>query len=522
MYRDGYVPIPIFNTPPMKYLLYLFLFFTNTLSGQSGFIKTFQYKDSVWVRIQNVVFEPETNHIIMAGVSQNPITFYQGVYIREIDTLGNLIRDTVLNDDTQDHYGIGTVTPFFNTSDGNYAALPSLFFADRNVFLKIDKDFNVIQRVLLEEDTIKVQSIQARGLFEVPDGYIVHSRKQHLNYRAKPHLTKINKEGVVQWEKEYGSSEYKYTGLITQTENGFILSGSRSDDDFQMGSPSQGYLLELDTNGDIIKNFMFNQNEAYKTVNYRPTIKDFNTNYITNSSITQWVSGDPYTKQLQISKYDSELNEIWTTPYGPSENYATLTAIKTISVLENNNILVSGDRMSDDLQVNPTFLLMLSSQGDILWSREDSINYAPHDDFYYPAFNSVNKHIILPSGSIAMVGDSHTEREPYGNTTYGFIIKVDKDGCIDSGCRETVSTAKIKTENNITVFPNPSTGIFTIKGMDNKKIEIVNTLGQLIYKSEIKGNETTINLSSHPDGIYYMKSRKDNGIITKMLVKRKN
>ena len=78
-------------------------------------------------------------------------------------------------------------------------------------------------------------------------------------------------------------------------------------------------------------------------------------------------------------------------------------------------------------------------------------------------------------------------------------------------------------ENNqsiVNVYPNPSKGIFNVKGKDIRKIEIINAFGQIILSKEV--NEDTdlfVNLSDQAIGAYLLRVITDNGITTKQLIK---
>lgn len=62
---------------------------------------------------------------------------------------------------------------------------------------------------------------------------------------------------------------------------------------------------------------------------------------------------------------------------------------------------------------------------------------------------------------------------------------------------------------NIIVYPNPSTGIFTISSSDNfanAEIEIYNVLGDRIYSDNINNsNLKKICIDKMVDGIYFVK-----------------
>ena len=69
--------------------------------------------------------------------------------------------------------------------------------------------------------------------------------------------------------------------------------------------------------------------------------------------------------------------------------------------------------------------------------------------------------------------------------------------------------------NDITIFPNPNSGSFTIKGMvgsvsmNTIHVEIVNTLGQVIYTSEapVTNNaiDNSVNMQHIPNGVYMLR-----------------
>ena len=58
------------------------------------------------------------------------------------------------------------------------------------------------------------------------------------------------------------------------------------------------------------------------------------------------------------------------------------------------------------------------------------------------------------------------------------------------------------TNGFATVQPNPTAGLFTITGEGLKRIEICDALGQEIASLKANGNQTTIDLSSQPAGVY--------------------
>lgn len=74
---------------------------------------------------------------------------------------------------------------------------------------------------------------------------------------------------------------------------------------------------------------------------------------------------------------------------------------------------------------------------------------------------------------------------------------------------------------NLVLFPNPSTGVFTLN-TDNdisKTVEVYSVFGNLIYKQALKNSQTKLDLSDQPKGIYFIRiSNADKIISTKRIV----
>ncbi|TVQ79841.1 MAG: T9SS C-terminal target domain-containing protein, partial [Flavobacteriales bacterium] len=78
------------------------------------------------------------------------------------------------------------------------------------------------------------------------------------------------------------------------------------------------------------------------------------------------------------------------------------------------------------------------------------------------------------------------------------LLMVDVDSCL--------SILSFGQKITIEVFPNPSTGIFTLKGVDeNADVVIRNALGQEINAEISRRGELNIDLSNQPAGIYFIR-----------------
>ena len=82
---------------------------------------------------------------------------------------------------------------------------------------------------------------------------------------------------------------------------------------------------------------------------------------------------------------------------------------------------------------------------------------------------------------------------------YGFSVRCVKDST-------STQINDINYKENFQIYPNPTTGIFTIKGDNIKSIEIINLYGQIICNGACS-IANIIDLSNQPKGIYFVKIR---------------
>ena len=78
-----------------------------------------------------------------------------------------------------------------------------------------------------------------------------------------------------------------------------------------------------------------------------------------------------------------------------------------------------------------------------------------------------------------------------------------------------------EVENGIEIYPNPTNSILKIdikNSTDKSEIEIFNSLGQSVFKNTLL-NQTEINISTFEKGIYFLKIKNKQNILTKKIVK---
>jgi Secretion system C-terminal sorting domain len=73
--------------------------------------------------------------------------------------------------------------------------------------------------------------------------------------------------------------------------------------------------------------------------------------------------------------------------------------------------------------------------------------------------------------------------------------------------------------SEITVFPNPNNGSFTLKIKEGMKLSLFNSIGQLVkIISEDESSNTEISVSNLDNGIYFVVGQKDSKTYKYMVV----
>ncbi len=103
-----------------------------------------------------------------------------------------------------------------------------------------------------------------------------------------------------------------------------------------------------------------------------------------------------------------------------------------------------------------------------------------------------------------------------GTDTVQSTINNKRPNIVFGNCANTTSTdSKEKRLSNVDIFPNPSSGLFTVSNTidtDKLQIEIINTLGQTVKTETIKNsNQATIDMSTMSKGVYYLKANTNEG-----------
>ena len=76
-----------------------------------------------------------------------------------------------------------------------------------------------------------------------------------------------------------------------------------------------------------------------------------------------------------------------------------------------------------------------------------------------------------------------------------------------------------KVDPGVHIYPNPTHDKLTIKsGKLIKRIEIFNSSGEKMFDKNFRNSMTTLNMSSYPEGVYFVKIYRGEDSVSKKIV----
>lgn len=122
-----------------------------------------------------------------------------------------------------------------------------------------------------------------------------------------------------------------------------------------------------------------------------------------------------------------------------------------------------------------------------------------------------------------IAGVTSSTYTPTANGSYAVIVT--QNGCSDTSDCEAITTVGIDqmTINDfISVYPNPSKGIFALFDqqavLSGELVVVTNVLGEMVYSTKINSSKTELNLTSAQDGIYFVTVNSTFGkLVTKII-----
>ena len=115
---------------------------------------------------------------------------------------------------------------------------------------------------------------------------------------------------------------------------------------------------------------------------------------------------------------------------------------------------------------------------------------------------------------IKVIGGNHTWYMSENQYDIGYLTEIHKFFTIDNG-----NDGVAKSESNsMRIWPNPTSGRFTMEVEAAMDIEVMEMQGRSVAKYALKAGSNSIDLGHLPEGLYFIKG--ENGAVTKVLLSK--
>jgi len=522
----------------MKKLLFVFLFFSPQMFGQTTFQKTFggTNDDNAWD-----IYMTNDSGYIMVG---STLSFGGAidVYLIKVNAAGNLLWTKTYGGPFVD--GGGTVREATDRgfiisgssdsySSGNYDAY----------LIKTDSVGNVVWKKLYGGANIDVaNSVEQTG----DGGYILAGYTYSNSFGINDvFLIKTDANGDTLWTRTYGGILGDPVFCVHHTvDGGYILAGwSQS---YGLGNNGQACLLKIDANADTVwtKTYGGPFTDAFNHVLETPDNGYLATGY-TNSS-----SGGG--SDIFVVRTNTLGDTLWMKTYGTPFREEQSEKIEFTS---DGGYVITGTQggFSGD-PINDIFLLKIDSMGNIIWSElyGDTLEDEGHSvletsdkgfivtgstksfgsggkDVYLIKTDSMgisgcyqtNSNIVAGTKTITV--ESQAPLISSGTIVLNPNISLSSGGVLTALCPTTPSVKETDVSNfDIIIYPNPFTDAVTITSQQEiTAIEVYNMLGELVFSTSNIKHQTSniIDLSSQPSGIYFVRVTTKEGTVSRKIVR---
>jgi hypothetical protein len=402
------------------------------------------------------------------------------------------------------------------TTDGGYIILGGVSNSIEKIYL-LRTDSN--------GDTLWTKSYAGWRAYSIQQtndgGFIISAAYSITSSNNDAYLIKINSNGNIQWAKTYGGTGADYaTSVIQANDNGYIFMGYTTS--FGVGKASI-YFVKTDSNGNILWEKVFGgQNEECNS--FKQTIDG---GYILTGGTYDNANN---TGNTFLLKTDANGNVIWEKDYHTtgSTNYEKGNAV---DITNDGGYIIVGDGAGGNYGI----LIKTDFAGSIQWTKKyqgqmqwfiagqstTDNGYILIGSIYLPATsdafylvktdsmgNSCNDSTISMSENIITTqsGITNTQISSIGseNSTNTNIYKGGKFSvlCLNTSINEN------SEQPVFSIYPNPSSGIFTVNLRNcqaGAKVIIRDVLGNCLLEKNCRGETSQeINLSCQPRGIYFV------------------
>lgn len=118
--------------------------------------------------------------------------------------------------------------------------------------------------------------------------------------------------------------------------------------------------------------------------------------------------------------------------------------------------------------------------------------------------------------------NGETSQSFTATVTGNYAVEITVGNCVDTSACENVTVVAVDelSKTNVSVYPNPTNGVFNVITSEQVNITIYNMLGEIVLTNVLNGGTHVLSLNSHPKGVYFVNIQQNESVTTyKMIVK---
>ena len=508
-----------------SYLLFIFFVFSQHISAQHLFQKTYGNSDDDWFWSMEVVNDSD---IFIAGYTRENAPNNNTILLTRLDSSGNIEWSKSL-------YCLGGPSAYrmLHLSNGTMLTTGSNYYGPVGVYnvLLINTDYsgNILwDRNWKNNETNSIfTSIESSNQNIISAGYI----RYYDQIDGGVKLIKTDLSGNLIWNRTYIVNYSAFGWDVAEKNNGnYVLSGSTS-----ATSNSSDYdmlLMETDSTGNLLWAKAYGGFQEEYSANL--VLTHDGGIIAATTSFSYDTSGF---SDIIVIRTDSVGNVLWSKKFG-GDKYEILRGMLRDT---SGNYLLYGSCGSFYPAFPGTgFVFKIDDSGDLIWSRLYGTNTAT----YFFDAKQIHNQLIFCGQTRSPVSPTNldgylTRTDWFGNSgcndtsvalntediiinTYNLSNTDSSESFIDTLpvvelpltvvtnilCDSIIGVNEIIVQDNILLYPNPNDGKFLIASAVSekiKKIEITNVLGQIIsFNEKSIDDKIYVDIDEAVDGLYFI------------------
>ena len=487
-----------------KWMIFSFMLFGLSGFGQFGFVKGFSSLEEdgiAWYR--DVLIDNDT--IVLYASARDSVSNQWGIKFIQLDSFGNVLSEVLHVDTVNALVSQEFRKKIITTDDGGYAiigsaGLPTLYLLKVNHDLSLD----FLQKYVAEDSATLLNA----SLIEVNDGFLLLGDQRIDSMNHEIFVMKTDAQGNDVWRKIYDAGPNMQSNpfeIHALDENTFVIGAihtkSKNPGSGVIGTWNRSYMLCIDSLGNVKWDWESDDAPEHSWILDFELLAD--SSWICMSGTWEQDPADgAYETRPMILRMDKNFNVMWQKIFDVP--WGGIQLLSDLERLPDSNYLVSGYFYDWDAQKYKGVHYKFAANGDSLWMRLDTV-FSGDSDTHIKGTD------ILSSGSIISVGYADKT-----DGTYGFVMKLSPDGCIDTvNCWPVADSEPFAQAEEVSVYPNPFSDYLTVNIPDypqNAYIYFYDVMGRFLRKQRVWHGVNELDVGAFPEGMIFYEVR-DDGVL---------